>query len=128
MPVPDTQIYELKLLFWIVTTLLGTLSGFLIWFLVRMINHQDEINKQHSEGLKAIQEDYQSIAILTSEKVRELKSEIEETEFVVLRIKTESEKSLNLLFQITRELYQIKETLTRHENVIYDIKENLSKH
>lgn len=128
MPLPN-QFYELKIFFWVVSIIILVLGSVSLWFLVRMVMNQDEINKEMKESLHLnsgeidiLKNDLYEMTKLMNSDLRGIKKDIDGFEKSLTGFQSKTDQSFSYLVRINKEVANIKENLERHETVIYNMK------
>jgi hypothetical protein len=128
IPLPN-QLYELKIFFWIVSIIILVLGAVSLWFLVRMVMNQDEMNKEikllveHNSGdLDILKSDLFEMTKLLNSDLRVIKKEVDSFENSLVGLQSKTDQSFAYLVQINKEVAIMKENLERHESVLYGMK------
>lgn len=128
VPLPN-QLYELKIFFWVVSIIILLLGSVSLWFLIRMVMNQDEMNKEiragtitNKEDIDILKNDLFEMTKLLNSDLRLIKKEVDFFEKTLGGLQSKTDQSFAYLVRINKEMENMQENLERHETVIYNMK------
>lgn len=117
IPLPELP-WQLQLLFWVLMLLVGVGFGLSIWFLVRYVHGQDNINKENNEKFTKISSKIEDLKTTVSHNANNTIKEMQEIQKSAFSVRQETLDTITTIKDDVREAKNIVKEVENHNRIL----------